>query len=136
MNVPSAPGAPENIYQGGSHPMRPYEHDLAFLHEELEHHEYIAKKYTQEYDKDLAREFTKICGDIRLSIQAVEKKQEAAISEWSALTRSEREALLLPIYNAAEETVAKISDAGCPEFSRYLDNLFTDFLIDLVEFKE
>lgn len=115
--------------------MRPYQKDIEQLLEELEHHEYIAKKYTREYDKALAREFTKICSDIRLSIQAVEKRQETAISEWTALTRSEREALLLPIYSAAEETVAKISDTGCPEFSKYLDNLFTDFLIDLVEFQ-
>ena len=136
MNVPSAPGAPENIYQGGSHPMRPYEHDLAFLHEELEHHEYIIRKFQQEQNTTYAEEFEVMCKEIRKAITVTETKQDTAISEWSALTRSEREALLLPLYNVAEETVAKISDAGCPEFSKYLDNLFTDYLIDLVEFKE
>lgn len=116
--------------------MRPYEHDLAFLHEELEHHEYIIRKFQQEQNTTYAEEFEVMCKEIRKAITVTETKQDTAISEWSALTRSEREALLLPIYNVAEETVAKISDAGCPEFSKYLDNLFTDYLIDLVEFKE
>ena len=116
--------------------MRPYQKDIEQLQEELGHHEYMAKNFRQECNAAFAEYFEKRSIEIQNAIAATKKWQEAAISEWSALTRSEREALLLPIYNAAEETVAKISDAGCPEFSRYLDNLFTDFLIDLVEFKE
>ena len=114
--------------------MKPYEKDLELLQEELEHHAYIAKKYTQEYNKALSHESTKICNEIRLSIKTVEKRQETAISEWTALTRAEREAILLPVCKAAEETVAKIADAGCPEFSRYLDSLFSHFLMDFIEF--
>lgn len=59
--------------------MRPYEHDLAFLHEELEHHEYITRKFQQEQNTTYAKEFEAMCKEIRDCIAVTENKQAAAI---------------------------------------------------------
>lgn len=67
--------------------MRPYQKDIEQLQEELGHHEYMAKNFRQECNAAFAEYFEKRSIEIQNAIAATKKWQEAAISEWSALTR-------------------------------------------------
>lgn len=118
--------------------MKPFQKDIDFLKEELVHHEYIAKKCAQEIgcDQHLAHEFNILCEQIRNAIEAVENRQTAAITEWSALSPSKRYTILLPLVEALEKVVTDMKTNGCPEFSIYLDEYLTYYLIDLQNFTE
>lgn len=116
--------------------MKPYERDIQLLQEELVHHEYIAKKYAQEYDKSLAQKYSKICSDIRNSIKTIEKRQDTAVSEWSALSVTEHQRILVPLYGAMEMVINDIKRSNCIEFAIYFEKSICNFLIDLENFKE
>lgn len=113
--------------------MKPYQSDLDFLKEDLVHHEYIAQKFSQEYDTARASEFEILCMEIRTAIEAMEKRQAAAISEWSALSHSQRQAILNPLFDALDNTIAAMKQYGCPEFAAFLASYLADYLIDLIE---
>lgn len=93
--------------------MKPFQKDIDFLKEELVHHEYIAKKFSQECDTSRASEFKILCAEIRTAIETMEKRQAAAISEWSALSPSESQTILGPLFDALENMSSSIR-AGKP----------------------
>lgn len=113
---------------------KPYEKDLELLQAELEHYEYFATKFTQECDPAHAEEFQEVCTEIREAIEAVKKRQAAALSEWAALSLSKRRAVLLPLIGALGETVQIARDKSCPEFATYLDEFLSGYLADLQDF--
>lgn len=115
---------------------KPYQKDIDFLNEELAHHEYIARKSAQERNDDYAKEFERMCAEIRTAIEAVEKRQAAAVAEWTALSSSKRRAIFLPLFGAIENAVEAIKEKGCPEFAAYLEASLSNFLIDLQNFTE
>ncbi len=115
---------------------KPYKRDLELLQAELGHYEYFAKKFTQECDPVHAKEFREVCTEIKGAIEAVKKRQDAALAEWAALSLSKRRAVLLPLIAALEETVSTAKMKGCPEFAAYLDSYMSGYLIDLQDFRE
>ena len=113
---------------------KPYEKDLELLQAELGHYEYFATKFTQECDPVHAKEFREVCTEIKGAIEAVKKRQDAALSEWAALSLSKRRAVLLPLIGALEETVQIARNKSCPEFATYLDEFLSGYLADLQDF--
>ena len=113
---------------------KPFQKDIDFLNEELIHHEYIARKYEQEYDKVRELEFKRQCRQIQSAIRALEKRQETAVHEWSSLSSSKRHIILLPLFDELEKTISNAKENGCPEFSAYLETYLFDLLIDLQDF--
>lgn len=110
-----------------------YEKDLNFLEKELEHHTYIAEKFSQEHDTERAQEFKILCEEIRISIQTMKMKQAIAIDEWSALSEKKRQAIITPLIDAVEESATKIKENNCPVFSEYFEQFLSHYLIDLIE---
>lgn len=115
---------------------KPFQKDIDFLQEELAHYKYIARKYEQECDEPHARTFKQQCDQILTALETVENKQTTAVSEWAALSPSKRRALLLPLFEALEQTVDHIAACGCPTFSTFLDTYLSGYLMDLQNFKE
>lgn len=115
---------------------KPFQKDISFLKEELEHHEYIAKKSAQEHNVVYAKEFERMCAEIRTAINVVEKRQAAAVAEWTALSPSKRHIILLPLYEAIETTIETAKENGCTEFAAYLETSLCNFLIGLQNFTE
>lgn len=115
---------------------KPYQNDIDFLKEELEHHEYIARKSAQEHNDVYAKEFERMCAEIRTAIGAVEKRQSTAVAEWTTLSPSKRRAIFLPLFTAIENAVEATKEKGCPEFAVYLEASLSNFLIDLQNFTE
>lgn len=115
---------------------KPYQKDIDFFKEELGHHEYIARKSALEHNEVYAKEFERICAEIRTAIEAVEKRQAAAVAEWTALSPSKRHTIFLPLFEAIETTVETFKEEGCPEFAVYLEAYLSNFLIDLQNFAE
>lgn len=113
--------------------MKPFQKDIDFLKEELVHHEYIENKFLQESDTPRASEFEILCAEIRTAIETMEKRQAIAISEWSALSHSQRQTILNPLFDALENTAAAMRQYGCPEFAASLYSHLSDYLIDLTE---
>ena len=116
--------------------IQPYQEDLVFLQEELTHFVYVTRVFEQECNEEHTQEFRAICAEIKGAIQAVEKRQATAISEWAELTPSKRRAVLLPLIGALEETVSTAKMKECPEFAAYLDSYMSGYLIDLQDFRE
>ena len=112
---------------------KPFQKDIAFLKEELVHHEYISRKFSQECDNSRAAEFEILCTEIRTALEIMEERQATAISEWTALAHSERQTILNPLFDALEHTVTDMQKHGCPEFAASLYSYLGDYLIDLAE---
>ena len=116
--------------------IQPYQEDLVFLQEELTHFVYVTRVFEQECNEQHTQEFRGICADIKGAIQAVEKRQATAISEWAELTPSNRRAVLLPLIGALEETIKIAKGKGCSEFALYLEEYLCGYFMDLQNFKE
>lgn len=113
---------------------KPYEKDLNFLREELNHHTYIAKKFAQEHDTNRAQEFESLCEELRTTIKIVEQKQSTAISEWSALSEERRQIIIMPLLDAVEKFSNDVEKSGCPVFATYLEQFLSNYLSDLIDF--
>ena len=102
---------------------KPYQRDIELLRKELECYKYVADNCKKEHSEQFQRYLTTTCLELRYAIETMEERQKTAVKELEVLSLRERERMLEPLFQAAEE------------LSGYIQQFITGFLMDLVDYR-
>lgn len=81
----------------------PYQRDIELLRKELECYKYVADNCKKEHSEQFQRYLTTTCLELRYAIDTMEERQKIAVKELEVLPLRERERMLEPLFQAAEE---------------------------------
>ena len=105
---------------------KPYQRDIELLRKELECYKYVADNCKKEHSEQFQRYLTTTC---------LEQRQKTAVKELEVLSLRERERMLEPLFQAAEEISDNAKGKSCQELSGYIQQFITGFLMDLVDYR-
>ena len=114
---------------------KPYQRDIELLRKELECYKYVADNCKKEHSEQFQRYLTTTCLELRYAIETMEERQKTAVKELEVLSLRERERMLEPLFQAADEISDNAKGKSCQELSGYIQQFITGFLMDLVDYR-
>ena len=109
---------------------KPYQRDIELLRKELECYKYVADNCKKEHSEQFQRYLTTACLELRYAIETMEERQKTAVKELEVLSLRERERMLEPLFQAAEEISDNAKGKSCQELSGYIQQFITGFLME------
>lgn len=106
---------------------KPYQRDIELLRKELECYKYVADNCKKEHSEQFQRYLTTTCLELRYAIDTMEERQKIAVKELEVLPLRERERMLEPLFQAAEEISDNAKGNPVRSFPAIFSSLLQDF---------
>jgi hypothetical protein len=110
----------------------PYERQIVKLLRELTWHRMIAA-YSRQDRAQYTKELQDTCREIERALRTLEEKQHSVFVQWKELGTQDKNRLLLPVMQGAEEMTALAAEKGWEAIGEYLEACIMEDVLDLLD---